>query len=205
MKLSRLSLLLAMLASPLLHAAPAPQTQTLVMLRHGEKPEGGYGQLNCKGFNRSLELAKLLPKKYGRADQIFAPSTASQTRDPAGTFNYIRPLATIEPTAISLGLPVNSNFDMEAIAALQQQLVNPLQHGKVVYIAWEHKLLRELAVNLLQDYGDKGAADKVPKWDKNDFDSLYVVTLDYGHNPPKASFRHEQQGLDKLSDSCKLP
>ncbi|AXE28632.1 hypothetical protein DK842_01090 [Chromobacterium phragmitis] len=195
--------LLIRLLLPLLAAAPVlADTQTLVMLRHGEKPEGGYGQLSCKGLNRSLALIKALPAKYGKADQIYAPSTASQKRDPAGTFNYIRPLATIEPTAISQGLPVNTAFDMLAIDGLQQQLVNPVSHGKTVYIAWEHKLLREMAADIMRRYGGKDGAEQVPAWGKNDFDSLYVIAIDYGKGKPVARFRHDRQGLDDLPDTC---
>ena len=196
MKLIRLLLLL-------LAAAPAfADTQTLIMLRHGEKPEGGYGQLSCKGLNRSLALIKTLPAKFGKADQIYAPSTASQKRDPAGTFNYIRPLATIEPTAIAQGLPVNTAFDMLAIDGLQQQLLNPLRHGKTVYIAWEHKQLREMAADIMRRYGGKDGAAQVPIWGKDDFDSLYVIDIDYGNGKPVARFRRDKQGLNDLPDAC---
>ncbi|MBX9296108.1 hypothetical protein K5M33_07050 [Chromobacterium vaccinii] len=196
MKLIRLLLLL-------LAAAPAfANTQTLIMLRHGEKPDGGYGQLSCKGLNRSLALIKTLPAKFGKADQIYAPSTASQKRDPAGTFNYIRPLATIEPTAIAQGLPVNTAFDMLAIDGLQQQLVNPLRHGKTVYIAWEHKQLREMAADIMRRYGGKDGTAQVPVWGKDDFDSLYVIDIDYGSGKPIARFRHDKQGLNDVPDAC---
>ncbi|MBX9347409.1 hypothetical protein K5M36_09950 [Chromobacterium vaccinii] len=196
MKLIRLLLLL-------LAAAPAfADTQTLIMLRHGEKPDGGYGQLSCKGLNRSLALIKTLPAKFGKADQIYAPSTASQKRDPAGTFNYIRPLATIEPTAIAQSLPVNTAFDMLAIDGLQQQLVNPLRHGKTVYIAWEHKELREMAADIMRRYGGKDGAAQVPVWGKDDFDSLYVIDIDYGSGKPVVRFRHDKQGLNDLPDAC---
>ncbi|WP_230632302.1 hypothetical protein [Chromobacterium violaceum] len=60
---------IALLCLALLAAAPAfADSQTLVMLRHGEKPDGGYGQLSCKGLNRSLALIKTLPAKFGKAD-----------------------------------------------------------------------------------------------------------------------------------------
>ena len=187
----------------LLAAAPAfADTQTLVMLRHGEKPDGGYGQLSCKGLNRSLALIKTLPAKFGKADEIYAPSTASQKRDPAGTFNYIRPLATIEPTAIAQGLPVNTAFDMLAIDGLQQQLVNPLRHGKTVYIAWEHKQLQALAADIMRRYGGKDGAGQVPAWGKDDFDSLYVIDIDYGKGKPAARFRRDSQGLNDVPDAC---
>ncbi|MEN2425617.1 hypothetical protein [Chromobacterium vaccinii] len=193
----------ALLCLALLAAAPAfADTQTLVMLRHGEKPDGGYGQLSCKGLNRSLALIKTLPAKYGKADQIYAPSTASQKRDPAGTFNYIRPLATIEPTAIAQGLPVNTAFDMLAIDSLRQQLVNPLSHGKTVYIAWEHKQLQALAADIMRRYGGKDGAAQVPVWGKDDFDSLYVIDIDYGKGKAAARFRRDSQGLNDLPDAC---
>jgi hypothetical protein len=28
--------------------------KTIVFVRHGEKPQGGFGQLNCQGLNRAL-------------------------------------------------------------------------------------------------------------------------------------------------------
>ena len=34
-------------------AQPVDGTQTLVFLRHAEKPDGGLGQLNCQGLNRA--------------------------------------------------------------------------------------------------------------------------------------------------------
>jgi hypothetical protein len=48
--------------------------QTIVFMRHGEKPSGGYGQLTCQGFNRALALQDVLVAKYGRPDYLYAPS-----------------------------------------------------------------------------------------------------------------------------------
>jgi hypothetical protein len=59
-------------------AQPADGTQTLVFLRHAEKPEGGLGQLNCQGLNRAIDLATLLPEKFGKANYVFA---ANPTRN----------------------------------------------------------------------------------------------------------------------------
>ena len=62
-----LSLMLTAVAIPLAleavesRAQPADGTQTLVFLRHAEKPGEGLGQLNCQGLNRALDLATLLP------------------------------------------------------------------------------------------------------------------------------------------------
>ena len=46
--------LLLLLESGPSRAQPMDGTQTLVFLRHGEKPAGGLGQLNCQGLNLSL-------------------------------------------------------------------------------------------------------------------------------------------------------
>src|SRR3982750_2445612 len=98
--------LLWMVALLVIVAADARAEQTIVFLRHGEKPSGGYGQLTCQGFNRSLDLPQVLTAKFGRPNVLYAPSPAVKVADSAGSFYYVRPLATIEPTAIKLGMPV---------------------------------------------------------------------------------------------------
>jgi len=52
-----------------------------VLIRHGEKPPGGLGQLTCKGLNRSLALPSLLIGRYGKPDFIFAPDPAQRVDD----------------------------------------------------------------------------------------------------------------------------
>jgi hypothetical protein len=60
-------------------------TQTLVFLRHGEKPGEGLGQLNCQGLNRALDLATLLPERFGKADYVFAANPRGMSRKAART------------------------------------------------------------------------------------------------------------------------
>src|SRR5438093_10170673 len=98
-----------------LGVADARADQTIVFMRHGEKPSGGYGQLTCQGFNRSLALPLVLTSKFGRPTKLYAPSPAVRISDNAGSFYYVRPLATIEPTAIKLGMPVNTKYGYNAI------------------------------------------------------------------------------------------
>lgn len=38
---------------------------TIVILRHGEKPGRGLGQLSCQGLNRALALPPILLSRYG--------------------------------------------------------------------------------------------------------------------------------------------
>ena len=88
-------------------AGTSRSEETIVLIRHGEKPVDGLGQLNCQGLNRSLALPRVLLAKFGKPAFIFAPNPTRQVNDKGRPYDYVRPLATIEPTAIQLGLPVN--------------------------------------------------------------------------------------------------
>lgn len=193
--LHRLRRLLPALA--LLLFARAQATETLVFLRHGEKPAAGLGQLNCRGLQRSLALAKVLPRRFGTPDAIFAPDPGAQKQDGGKPYHYVRPLATIEPTAIALGLPVDTRFGFEDTAGLISALERPELASATVFIAWEHRVAQDVARALLARHGGEPAT--VPRWESSDFDSLYVVTLDA---QGRASFHREAQGLDRLSDDC---
>jgi hypothetical protein len=87
----------------LIATASATETQaedaatTIVLVRHAEKPEDGLGQLNCQGLNRALALAPVIAKSFGRPDAIYAPNPSHQKEDAGKPYDYIRPLATIEP------------------------------------------------------------------------------------------------------------
>ena len=90
-------------------AQPIDGVQTLVFMRHAEKPADGLGQLNCQGLNRAIDLATLLPQRYGKADYVFAADPSRQVEEGADddAYSYVRPLMTINPSAIKLGLPIN--------------------------------------------------------------------------------------------------
>ena len=85
-------------------------TQTLVFIRHGEKPNEGLGQLNCKGLNRALALPSVIANSFGRPDVIYAPNPSDKKEDAGEFYDYVRPLATVEPTAILFKLPVDTSF-----------------------------------------------------------------------------------------------
>src|SRR3954468_8319334 len=116
--LSRTRLVLAALVF-VVAAGHARADQTIVFLRHGEKPSGGYGQLTCQGLNRALALPNVLAGTYGKGSYLYAPNPAVKIAAPAGSFYYVRPLATIEPTAIRLGLSVNTKYGYSDVAGMQ--------------------------------------------------------------------------------------
>ncbi len=68
---------------------------TVVILRHGEKPPAGLGQLTCRGLNRSLALAPVLLGRYGTPTAIYAVNPTSEKIDNGVSYAYVRPLATI--------------------------------------------------------------------------------------------------------------
>ena len=60
--------------------AELPVTETIVLVRHGEKPAEGLGQLNCQGLNRALALPFVIERLFGRPDAVFAPDPAQRRR-----------------------------------------------------------------------------------------------------------------------------
>src|SRR5215469_2678944 len=146
--------------------SPAPSqtnVETIVFLRHGEKPPGGLGQLTCQGLNRALALPSVLISKFGKADYIFAPDPQGKVMEGGlRRFDYIRPLATIEPTAIRLGLPVCTDFGYKDIVGLQHELTKQQYHKALIFVAWEHYELARMVKNFVGAFGGNPA--EVPEW-----------------------------------------
>src|SRR5579862_8886566 len=120
--------------------AEGPTTETIVIIRHGEKPADGLGQLSCQGLNRALALPPVLSKMFGKPAAIFAPNPSEQKEDGGKLYDYIRPLATIEPTAIAYGMPVNADIGQARIDDLRARLNEPAWHDTYVLVAWEHTM-----------------------------------------------------------------
>ena len=55
--------------------------ETIVLVRHGEKPGKGLGQLDCQGLNRALALPPVIAKTFGRPSAVFAPDPSQQRED----------------------------------------------------------------------------------------------------------------------------
>jgi len=175
--------------------------ETIVMVRHAEKPDGGLGQLSCQGLNRSLALPDVLLGKFGKPAAIFAPNPGIQKADQGQKYNYIRPLATIEPTAIRSGLPVNTQWGFTDIGALKAALLSKDFQNKTVFVAWEHQLLEQLARDMVRQLG--ADATVVPTWDGKDFDSIYVINITQDSDGNEyVSFHADHQGLNGLSTQC---
>jgi hypothetical protein len=180
-------------------AIPAHAEQTIVFLRHGEKPPAGLGQLTCQGLNRSLALPDVLLGKFGKPDYLYAPNPAVKMTDPGGSFFYVRPLATIEPTAVRAGVSINTGYGYTDIASLQQLLIKSSKADTTIFIAWEHAYLVKLVQNIMNQYG---GGVSVPAWTTGDYDSLYVVTVNYTSSGITAQFHRDTEGLNGQPTVC---
>jgi hypothetical protein len=173
--------------------------ETIVFFRHGEKPSGGYGQLTCQGLQRALALPSVLIGRYGRAQYLFAPNPLPKVEDPAGAFAYVRALAAIEPTAVSLGLPVNADHGLYDVDGLRTALLDPELASSTVFVSWEHSRLVQTAQSIMDTF-QSGVT--VPAWTTGDYDSLYVVRLRNVGGTIVASFERDFQGLNNLPTTC---
>jgi hypothetical protein len=195
-RLSAVLLLFAILFAGAVGEARAEQT--IVFFRHGEKPAGGYGQVTCQGFNRALALPSVLLAKYGRPTYLYAPNPAFRISDSAGRFYYDRPLETLVPLAVRLKMDIRSQFAYSDIASLQAALISSSKDDTTIFVAWEHLYLQKLVQNIMNSYGGHLV---VPLWPDSDYDSLYVVRVNYG-TAITASFQHDHEGLNGRSTTC---
>jgi hypothetical protein len=182
--------------------SPGATVERLVCIRHGEKPAGGLGQLTCQGLNRALALPSVLLAKYGPPQFLFAPNPAQTISEYAGQYAYVRPLATIEPTAIYCGLPVNTQFGFPDIAGLEAELQKAAYQNATVYIAWEHLLLVTFVQDMVKACG--GDPAQVPSWPSGDYDTIFVITIIRNEGQVSVVFTVDHEGLNNLSNECPL-
>lgn len=166
-----------------------------VFFRHGEKPDNDSGQLTCKGLNRALKLPTVLLSRYGTPDKLY---TSAPYQDKTGS--SLRPLLTIAPVAIQLSKPVILKYHADQTRKLINALLKK-DHAAVTYISWEHKNLVIAARRLVAKTG--GDSTRIPFWQTDDFDTLYVIRLDDDHR--FKSFTQESEGLNGVSEHCQPP
>jgi hypothetical protein len=181
-------------------AADAAKVETIALIRHGEKPPAGLGQLDCQGLNRALALPSIIRKTFGAPAAIYAPNPAEQKADNGTLYDYVRPLATVEPAAVAFGLPLHASIGQLRIDDLRQQLDLPVYHDAFVLVGWEHRELVPLAQALLKEHG--GDPAQVPEWSNDDFDSIYLLKIRRSVTDTTASFEIGHEGLNGQPTSC---
>lgn len=196
--------LVSLIPAPSFGAPAQTMTETIVMIRHGEKPEPNpRGQLDCQGLNRALALPSVLAR-FGHPTAVFAPNPSVQTSEgnPFGgaRYSYVRPLATIEPYAIAQDMPVNTQIAADDIHGLQQELLKPEYANGLVVVAWEHIRAREFAEQMLKTFGQ---GELVPRWENTDYETIYIFRITTGPDGKrKLAFSVEHENLKDLPKTC---
>jgi broad specificity phosphatase PhoE len=165
-----LSLILACLtvsAAPLKKddVAGGSGPRLVMIIRHGEKPEGKDPNLSPKGYERAQALATVIPDNFARPDFLFATKKSKDSE---------RPIETITPLSKALGEPIDEQFSDDQVAELAHQvLTDPKYNGKVVLICWHHGKIPDLAKDL-------GATDAPKDWNGKVFDRVWELTYSDG-------------------------
>ena len=178
-----------------------PTAERIIIIRHGEKPPAGLGQLACRGLARALALPDVILSKFGAPDAVFAPNPARRKPDAGKLYDYIRPLATIEPLAIRVGLPVDLRFAFGDAQALARVLSDRQYAGKTIVVAWEH----HLAVTLMRELMKRNSGDArlVEDWKDTDFDRMDVIEImRIAGKAPISTYRPGLQGLNGIPGEC---
>ncbi|KAB8031004.1 hypothetical protein [Fluviispira multicolorata] len=201
MRTSLISLFSIALNASVFAQSPS-NTETIILIRHGEKPlDMEIGQLNCKGLNRSLKLPKVLLGKFGKPNYIFAPNPSVQIGKKLLKFSYIRPLATIEPTAIQLGMPVNAQFGFTDVENIKKELLNSKYSDSLIFVSWEHLKLVDIVKEIYKEDINNSVSD-IPDWPSADYDSIFILKILKENEKYKITFIKDFQNLNSQSDTC---
>jgi len=153
----------------------------VIIIRHGEKPDQG-DNLSCTGFNRALQLADVLNKKFGTPDYIFVPSINIGKKT-----STARMYQTIVPFAVKYNLNINTKYDVDDVKGLAQDV---LKRNGTVLLVWEHKHID----NILRAFGVQDTS----KWPDDDFDSIWIIDFKTG----KPVLEKDKEGITPAAD-CK--
>ena len=183
----------------------SPGIETIIIIRHAEKPKAGLGQLSVTGLKRSLLLPDFFKKHFPKPDYIFAPNPAIKHFENHGDKKhhyYIRPLLTIAPTAITLGMPVNTGIGLDTPENLVKKLLESKYHSSTIYVAWEHSQIVDIAKMLIRHFNSD---TKVPGWSNKDFNMIFVFTIDWNKKLEKLKFEVKSEGFHDITNKAVRP
>ncbi len=134
-------------------------TLTIVIIRHGEKPETG-DNLSPEGLNRALQLPTILVGKFGIPGHVYVPALGTDV-----TTTHARMFQTVTPLAVQYNLGINTKFDEHDFAGITNHLREKTGTALVV---WEHHTINDLARSL--------GIQNAPIWADDDYDSIWIIT-----------------------------
>ena len=174
----------------------------VLIIRHGEKvgdpkkDDDGGNDLSIRGSGRATALPALFvpaepqlacefdfdpPSFAGSYEKV--PLKGTRPRFPTPNFvfatqqskNSKRPIETVAPLAVALGLPIDDGFKdkKDDIEKMIHAILNDFSFaGKVVLICWHHGKIPDIAKAL--------GVSRPPKWDGKVFDRVWQITFPKG-------------------------
>ena len=157
---------------------------TVLIIRHSEKPDNGTG-LNAAGEVRARLYTKYFQpfQEQGFSIQVDSLYAGADSK------NSLRPRLTLEPLSKSSGMPLHSNIGTKDSELLVQELKTEA-HGQHPLIAWRHGEIPAL----LRAFG--ASPDKLlpsGQWPDDVFD--WVVVLNMGPDGQVTSAKLIHQSL----------
>ncbi|MGZ3745273.1 MAG: histidine phosphatase family protein [Pseudobdellovibrionaceae bacterium] len=161
----------------------------VVLIRHGEKPSNEQPDLNSMGCERAYQLP-IFFSKWSHIGAIYA-------QQPSDVGSSIRPIETLTPTALQLNLKINNTYHKDEIVNLASEILeSPNLNGKVVIIAWEHKMIPEIAEHLGIQLNEN-----LLKWPSSVFDQAWVISFDEKSSSPVLDIMAEHVLPTDIDDS----
>ena len=164
--MSRSSLLIA----AALIAGVRGSNSTVYIIRHGEKTWGG-GCLNIQGQER----ANHLPALFGKGGKFQTPSALFANKYNAQP-DCERCWLTVQSLAQALKLPVDFEHGYPKELGGNEDAARAIRLAatmhSVILASWEHHNIQYLTADL------GVPKSQIPSWPHDDFDTVYVVTLD---------------------------
>ncbi len=132
---------------------------TIVIIRHGEKPETG-DNLSPEGQSRALRLPAILVDKFGIPNHIYVPALGTDI-----TTTHARMFQTVTPLAVQYNLGINTKFDERDFAGITSHL---REKTGMALVVWEHHAINDIALGL--------GIQNAPVWADDDYDSIWIIT-----------------------------
>lgn len=161
--------------------------KAVVLLRHGEEPKDeSINHLSEVGYLRAKLLPQLFKtnpelKALGLPVALFA--AGAKNKD-----SSIRSIETLIPLSLDLEIPINDSFKRDDFRALSDEINNnPAYNEKVVVVAWQHKILTEIA--------EKIGIKNPPTYPSGHYDRIWIVTYSGGKKGIKGKLQDLPQKL----------
>jgi len=145
---------------------------TILLIRHGEKPETGI-HLSPAGVERAKAIPQLFggpaapaPHNLPKPDFLFATKAGK---------NSDREVDSLLPLSETLKMPISHEVADKEFATLATELLSGKYAGKIVLVCWHHGSLPEFARAL-------GVTPPYDKWPDTQFDRVWRI--DYRNGKP---------------------